>query len=185
MKVCILNFSGREYGNCKHIADFINEKFIGNEVIQFDFNNLNITPCGKCKAECFKNRVYCPYLSDKVYNIYDSVTNSDCAYFIVPNYCDYPCANFFIFNERSQCYFQGREDLLEKYLKIPKSFIVVSNTEKLNFLKAFEYQCEEGKTPNILFLSAKKYCKVSIDGDITESNEALSEIVKFINNKKV
>lgn len=33
-------------------------------------------------------------------------------YFSLPNYCNYPCANFFIFNERSQCYFQRQPKLL-------------------------------------------------------------------------
>ena len=39
------------------------------------------------------------------------ITDSDLSYFIVPNYCDYPCANFFIFNERSQCFFQHHPEL--------------------------------------------------------------------------
>ena len=181
MKVCIVNFSGRDYGNCKRIADFVNGKFGSNEVVQFDFSHIDITPCGKCKYECFKIRENCPYFSDAVYQIYESITNSDIAFFIMPNYCDYPCSNYFILNERSQCYFQGREDLLDKYLKVKKKFIVISNTEKSNFLKVLEYQSEESKEADVLFLSAKQYGKVSLNGDLVENREATQEIEKFIN----
>lgn len=180
MKICIMNFSGRSEGNCKRIADFINQKLSGETVIKFDFSRINVTPCGKCKYECFKNRENCPYFSDDVYKIYDTITNSDISLFILPNYCDYPCANYFILNERSQCYFQGRPDLLEKYLKVRKKFIVISNTGKSNFLRAFEYQCEELKGADVLFLSAKRYGKVSLNGDIIESDDAMQEIEKFI-----
>lgn len=182
MKVCIVNFSGREYGNCKRVADFIHGKLSADKIVRFDFNAIDLTPCGKCKYECFGKRENCPYFSDEVYSIYDNITNADTAFFIVPNYCDYPCANYFILNERSQCYFQGREDLLDKYLKVKKKFIVISNTGKTNFLTAFGYQCEEPSKSRVLFLSAMQYGKISIDGNITESVEALQDIEKFIIN---
>ena len=51
----------------------------------------------------------------------------------LPNYCDYPCANFFAFNERIQRYFQDHPKRLDCYEGVPKKFIVISNTEKHNF----------------------------------------------------
>ena len=51
--------------------------------------------------------------------------HSEMVYFELPNYCDYPCANYFIFNECSQCFFQRKPDLLEAYLTIPKRSIVI------------------------------------------------------------
>lgn len=181
MNICVLNFSGRENGNCKRISDFVAEKFNAEKINRYNFGQMRLTACGKCNYECFKSRKACPYFSDNIYGIYDSITNADMAFFIVPNYCDYPCANYFIFNERSQCYFQGREDLLYKYLKVKKKFIVVSNTAKSNFFDAFGYQCEQDAKPEILFLSAKFYSKKSLDGNITESAEALKDIENFIN----
>lgn len=180
MKICIVNFSGRVSGNCKRITNFICEKYEGEDLKRFDFDGINLTPCGKCNAECFQIRESCPCFAEEAYKIYDSITNSDFAYFILPNYCDYPCANYFIFNERSQCYFQGREDLLLQYLGVKKKFIAVSNTNQANFLKAFEYQINEGEKPDALFLSAKRYGKRSIDGNLTDSLNALRDIENFI-----
>lgn len=180
MNICILNFSGREKGNCKRISDFVAKNFSGEKIRQYDFGQMRLTACGKCNYECFKCRKACPYFSDGIYEIYDCITNADIAFYIIPNYCDYPCANYFIFNERSQCYFQGREDLLNKYLKVKKKFIVTSNTGRSNFLRASEYQCDEDAEPEILFLSAKSYGKNSLDGNITESEKALLDIENFI-----
>ncbi len=60
----------------------------------------------------------------------EAIVRSEITYFIVPNYCDYPCSNYYVFNERSQCYFQGKPALLDDYLKVPKRSIVVSNTNE-------------------------------------------------------
>lgn len=180
MKICIINFSGRENGNCRKIADIVAEYFNNSGVKRFDFCNTEITPCGKCNDECFAKRENCPYINDEIFDIYDSITNCDAAFFIMPNYCDYPCANYFAFNERSQCYFQGKPKLLESYLKVKKKFIVVSNTQKENFINAFKYQIEENTVPDVLFLSAKTYGKVSIKGDVTDSGEAVTDIINFI-----
>lgn len=119
MKVCIVPFSGRPGGNCSRIAEIIRQK--EREAAVYDFSALSITPCGCCNYECFQQREKCPHFSDPEFTICEAIANSDLAYFIVPNYCDYPCANFFIFNERSQCYFQHREDLLNQYLAVRKN----------------------------------------------------------------
>ena len=132
----------------------------------------------ECGYECFTDRSKCPYYSDMEYRLLDAVTNSDLTYFILPNYCDYPCANYFVFNERSQCYFQGHPELLEAYEKVPKRAIVVSNTNEDNFKTALAYQSY--KEPDILFLSAKEYGKDSIRGDLLTSEEALKNIRQFI-----
>lgn len=179
MKICVINFSGRKNGNCRNIAEKI-LSFYKDKTDYFDFSNTEISGCGKCDYQCFKRRDNCPYISDDAAKIYNSVTQSDISFFIVPNYCDYPCANYFAFNERSQCVFQGDYIFLDKYLKAKKKFIVVSNGDKQNFYKAFEYQVEDGEKADVLFLSAKKYGKKSIDGDLTQSSAALQDIEKFI-----
>ena len=103
---------------------------------------------------------------------------SEMAIFVLPNYCDFPCGHFFMFNERSQCFFQKHEERLEAYLQVPKKFIVVSNTGKENFIEAMRQhtECE----PEILFLSAKHYGKSSIAGNLMESEAAKADIRQFL-----
>lgn len=178
MKVCIVSFSGRANGNCGSIARELCGLY-GNEAKVYDFSSLKITPCTGCKYECFGRGENCPYFDDPVFEIYDSITESDLTYFIVPNYCDYPCSLFFAFNERSQCYFQKQESRLIKYLAAKKKFIVVSNTNRDNFTSAFLYHVEENTQPDILFLSAKRFNKISISGNLMESEEAREIIKRF------
>lgn len=105
--------------------------------------------------------------------------HGEMSYFIVPNYCDFPCANFFIFSERSQCYFQKYPDRQARYALAPKKFIVVSNTGRENFRAAFAWHAGEAK-PDILFVSARSYHRSSIDGDILASGAARDDIRRFV-----
>lgn len=178
MKICVVSFSGRKVGNCANIAAEL-EKLYKTDIKTYDFSALSVTPCMGCNYECFGRGESCPYYNDSVFEIYDSITNSDLTYFIVPNYCDYPCSLFFAFNERSQCYFQKQEARLIKYLAVKKKFIVVSNTNRDNFIAAFKYHVEENAEPDILFLSAKDFGRLSINGDLMESGEAVKAVRKF------
>ena len=69
-------------------------------------------------------------------------------------------------------------DLLNVYLRVPKRSIVVSNTNEENFTKALTYQTEQD--PVILFLSARKYGKSSVQGDLLTNEKAVSDIMNFI-----
>lgn len=184
MKICIISFSGRENGNCGSIAKEL-EKLYKNDVKTYDFSALALTPCTGCGYECFASGENCPYFGDPVFEIYDTITKSDLTYFIVPNYCDYPCSLFFAFNERSQCYFQKREDRLVKYLAAKKKFIVVSNTNRDNFTAAFQYHLEENSQPDILFLEARRFHKISIFGDLMKSEEARETVRQFAESKAI
>ena len=176
MKICVVSFSSRAGGNCSRIGKLICSLLDNTE--SFDFSSFTIHPCGQCGYECFSQPEKCPYSADMEHRLLDGIIHSDLAYFILPNYCDYPCANFFIFNERSQCCFQGRPDLLDAYEKVPKRAVVVSNTNEDNFRRALSYQSYQ--EPGILFLSAKKYGKESIKGDLLTSREAVSDIMAFV-----
>lgn len=178
MKICVISFSGRTGGNCGSIAQALRRQW-GDEVTVYDFSALSVTPCGHCGCECFQSRERCPYFGDSEFAICDAVTNSELACFIVPNYCDYPCANFFAFNERSQCYFQNHPELLEQYLAVRKKFIVVSNTGRDNFTAAFRYHVLEETEPDVLFLSPRQFHKVSIHGDLMDSREAREAVGRF------
>ena len=181
MPACVISFSGRRDGNCSAVAQSVRDALSGRDSVQyFDCSALALTPCGGCGGECFQARERCPYFDDPVFGMYDAVTRSSMSYFVVPNYCDYPCANFFLFNERSQCYFQGRPELLEQYERAPKKFIVVSNTGRDNFITAFQYHTGDAP-PDVLFLSARRFGKVSIRGDLMGSPDARAEVLRFIN----
>lgn len=183
MKISVVNFSGRPNGNCYKIARTVKQALSqDNDILLRDFGALNISPCGRCGYGCFKERTDCPFIGDDIYGLYDSLCGSDLAYYIVPNYCDYPCANFFIFNERGQCYFQNREDLLAKYLTVKKRFIVVSNTDKANFIQAFRYHVPENAEPEVLFLSAKAFGRTSVAGDLTDLASARQAVIDFISS---
>lgn len=174
--VTILSFSSRNGGNCGKIADYLGNFLPDSQV--FTFAQFRIQPCGGCDYECFQNREACPYFQDMEYRLLESIAKSAAAIFVVPNYCDYPNANFFAFNERSQCYFQGRPDLLEQYLAVPKKFIVVSNTGKANFREAFTQHTD--REPQILFLSAKQYGKISTQGDLMPSDPVEATLRAFL-----
>ncbi len=178
MKTTIVSFSSRKNGNCAQIGKLIQE--VTPESVLFDFSELDIHSCGKCNYECFQKRESCPYIDDAEFRILESITQSEMVYFVLPNYCDYPCANYFIFNERSQCFFQRRPELLDVYEKLPKRSIVVSNTNKENFITALSYQ-SEGK-PDVLFLAAKSYGKKSIDGDLLTNEKVTAEINYWLTN---
>lgn len=180
MNIVVISFSGRANGNCRNIADKICGEYRNEKVALYDFSAFRIEPCGACMLECFKNRENCPFFEDKAFEIYEAVENSDLAFFIVPNYCDFPCSNYFAFNERGQCYFQGHGELMERYLRIKKRFIVVSNTEKDNFIRVFQDHVAEGEQPDILFLSAGRYNRISIKGDLMEEEKAVLDLLEFV-----
>lgn len=174
--VTVISFSGRKNGNCSRIAEIIQCTVPNANILSF--SNMHIQPCGKCEYECFHVRESCPYFSDPECDLPDTICKSEMAYFIVPNYCDHPNANFFIFNERSNCYFQGRKDLLEQYLNVPKKFVVVSNSGSENFREAFTQHTNE--EPDILFLSAKAFEKRSINGDLMDCTAARAALKEFL-----
>ena len=176
MSVCVVSFSSRKNGNCSKIGKFISTMI--PEVKHYDFSDFSLSACGQCNCQCFNDGSNCPFAADKEREILDAITNSAITYFIVPNYCDFPCSNFFVFNERSLCYFQNNEKLLNRYLQVPKKFIVVSNTNKENFKAAFAYHCND--EPEILFLSAKKYGKTSIDGNLLTSEQVIADLKNFM-----
>ena len=152
MKTCIISFSSRADGNCSQIGKLVCSLTENAEL--FDFSEFTIHSCGECGYECFSSGCQCPYAGDMECRLLDAITHSDLTFFILPNYCDYPCANFFVFNERSLCYFQGNPELLDAYEKVPKKVIVVSNTNEENFRKVMTYHAD--REPEIFFLSAAK-----------------------------
>jgi len=175
--VVIVSFSSKADGNCDQISTFI-QSILQLPVKIYRFADFSIHPCGACRYECFENNRDCPYIDDMEYTILDDISASAFTYFVLPNYCNFPPAQFFAFNERSQCYFQNHNERLEAYLNVPKKFVVISNTGKENFVEALRQHTND--EPEILFMSAKHYGKVSIAGDILKSEAAKADIRSFI-----
>ncbi len=147
--VVIISFSSRNDGNCEKISEYI-RSLQNLSVKEYRFTDFSIHPCGACRYECFENNRNCPYIDDMEYTILDEICASAFTFFVLPNYCNFP----------------------------PAQFIVVSNTGKENFVEALRQHTND--EPEILFLSAKCYGKVSIAGDILESEAAKADIRSFI-----
>ena len=176
MNVCIISFSSRKNGNCAKISEYI--KSLYPKAKRYSFSDFSIHGCGNCMCQCFKNGDKCPFVRDKEREVLDAITNSDLSIFVVPNYCDYPCSNYFAFNERSICYFRKNESLLNKYLYAKKKFIVVSNSNRDNFTHVFSYQTVDA--PEILFLASYEYGKDSVAGDLPTSDVAMENVRNFL-----
>ena len=124
--VTILSFSSRKNGNCIAISNYISKYYKNCHTTIIDWES--VSACGGCDYECFKPAMQCPHVSHEYQHLMNTVCNSDLVYFIVPNYCGYPCANYFAYNERSVGYFNLDREKMEHYMNIPKRFIIVSNT---------------------------------------------------------
>lgn len=173
----ILNFSSRREGNCYHLARLAGKMLPGETEI-VDFCDLDVRPCGKCGYECFRGGA-CPLAEDGIPSVYEKIAAAGQVIFIAPNYCGYPCGNFFAFNERGCSYFGGRRDRLEQFLSVPKRFIVVSNSESHHFSEAFGYLARE-KEPRMLYLGTRKYGLTSFQGNLAEAPGVEDAVKQFL-----
>lgn len=176
MSICIVSFSARKNGNCEKIGRFV--QTLLPDAKRYSFSDFEIHPCGGCNCECFERRDLCPWMRDREFELLDAITHSEQTWFILPNYSGYPCANFFIFNERSLCYFQGRENLLEAYERVPKRAIIVSNTDAGQIREALRYHADNDMPT--LILSASAYGRKSISGDLMTSEAAVADVKRFV-----
>lgn len=172
--VVILIFSGRKNGNCHDIGEYIKQYYGNGEIYRI---NDCFMPCHHCDYECLRPDAHCPQLDDSQKAVFDAVINADIAYYVIPNFCGFPAASYFAFNERSVGYFDGDTQVLEAFLAVKKCFVVVSNSEE-NFSAALYQQVPE--KPDVLYLKSGKYRKLSIDGDLMESEEARQDLEAFL-----
>lgn len=174
--VTILSFSARKNGNCAAIAQYISNRFQTN-VRTFVIDENSVSPCGGCDYECLRADVVCPKATGGYCEMMEAICGSSIVYFIVPNFCGCPCANYFAFNERTVGYFNLDRAKMTQYMSIPKRFIIVSNTE--GFEQAMAQQAND--TPKILYLKSGKYHKRSITGDLLEAPEARADLDAYLN----
>ena len=176
-KVTILNFSGRNNGNCKAVADCIISAFSKANVCSFIIPSI-FEPCNGCDYQCLKPGEVCPKLANDQRDMMERMLESDLIYYIIPNYCGVPCANYYAFNERNVGYFNGDRSIMGKFMNISKRFIMVSNTETTAFESVIKQQSTaEAKT---LYLKTSKYKKNSIAGDLMTSKDAMDDLAAFL-----
>ncbi len=174
MKVSLVSFSGRENGNCDKIVDYIKGMLKDVEISIFKFSNrLNIHPCGNCDYRCLVDYGKCVY-DDDIQKCYQMVHESDFSYWLIPNYSGVPCANYFIFRERSQ----------STWSKFPissvkKHFIVISNTDKTMFQELLKNEVND-ETLNIDFFGSNMIERKSINGDLIDDEMIQSMINKLL-----
>ena len=177
-KVVILNFSPRNVGNCSKIAECIADFHNQAEVEIYSINADNFLPCNSCNYECLQPEKLCPQRTAYQDRVMDAIINSNVAYFIVPNFCGYPNANYFAFNERRTGYFNLDRQQMNAYLSVKKKFIIVSNSESDAFKNAIGQQAMG--EPEILYLKTRNYGKQSTAGDLMDSNAAKADLKAFI-----
>lgn len=176
--ITLLRFSHRTAGNCAAIAAYIRGQFPDCRVLEFVMDADSCRPCHGCDYQCLRKEGDCPHRTGAYYDALRAIPASDLVYFILPNYCGFPCASYFAFNERSVGFFGGNQAVLEAYLAVPKRFVIVSNTESQIFTEAMQQQTDQ--EPKILYLKSKKYEKASICGDILTSEQARSDLERFL-----
>ena len=177
-KVGILTFSTRNNGNCANVGKFISNYHREN-VQTFIIGAENVSPCGNCDYECLTPGAVCPKVDAQYNGLMDAICQCDLVYFVVPNFCGYPCASYFAFNERTVGYFQMDRGRMKHYMDIPKKFVIVSNTEGF---EAVMRQQTSGD-PKFLYLKSGKYKKRSTAGDILESEEARNDLEAFLKSE--
>jgi len=178
-KVTIFNFSPRKSGNCSNIAEFVADFHNRTNVQSVQFTTENCKPRDNCDYQCLNpNAGGCPSSSAEFAKIMDQAAASDLLYFIVPNFCGYPNANYFAFNERLVGYFGANRTARGKYMSIEKKFIIVSNTEGDNFRNAMQQQTTG--EPKLLYLKSGKYHKRSTEGDMLASEDAQRDLCAFL-----
>lgn len=180
MRISIINFSGRVDGNCQSVSELLSHYYTGKseQVDLFTCTSDRLDRCGDCDYECFKPGKSCP-IGDGINAIYDSVAHADLSFFVMPNYCDYPCANYFAYNERGCGYFERDEEKKARYLSAKKKFIVVSNTRSDNFTKAFGYQIKQGEEVDILYLNPNKLIDNGSDANRSKFDNVKKLILAF------
>jgi multimeric flavodoxin WrbA/ADP-ribose pyrophosphatase YjhB (NUDIX family) len=178
--IVVVNFSSRKDGNCYQISGVVKKHYKEKKVKIFNFYENTYNSCGHCDYECFKKKCK---IGDGINEIFKAIVQSEETVFVVPNYCDYPNSNFFLFNERSCGFFNGNKDLMNRYLNIPKKFIVVSNSCNNSFKTAFSYHLSSDETPNILYFNSKKFDQNPLDGKLMSNKEAEHLVYDFLSNR--
>ena len=181
--ITIIDFSPRGNGNCTSVRNIIAEFYNRTDVRQYKVTADIIGPCANCNYECLTPGVICPLVSEQQKEIMCNASDSELVYFIVPNFCGYPNANYFAFNERSVGFFNMDREAMKRYMNVPKRFVVISNTESDQFKNAMKLQTNG--EPDILYLKTSKYKVRSTAGDLMDCDEARVELIQWLGKPQI
>lgn len=124
-----ISFSARKDGNCDSIINYIK----CNEDTVVSMRNLNYHACSNCKYECFINE--CKYRNDAIYPLFDSFKNYNKVYLVIPMYSGNASSLYYIFNERSQDFFNANESLFEEVKKKIRIILIYGSDEESQYYK--------------------------------------------------
>lgn len=177
--ITIISFSGRPNGNSMGVANVIGECLQGKEVQIVDFSELSVEPCNHCNCDCFLPSGACP-VQDDVVSVYEKIMQSEEVYFILANYCGYPSAKYFAWNERCTAFFKRNREVMAKYMAVPKKFVAITNSNMDKFTELMKAQVPNGTEPEMLFLSSGKFKVNSLAGNLMEVPEARELVKEFV-----
>ncbi|MBQ7026315.1 MAG: hypothetical protein IJN31_06885 [Peptococcaceae bacterium] len=109
----------------------------------------------------------------------EAICECELVYYIIPNYCGVPCANYYAFNEQLVGWFNGDRVKMQRYKSVRKRFVFVSNTENDAFQQVAAQHSNEKN--NVLYLASRKYGKQSIAGDLLDCDAAKADLELFLN----
>lgn len=169
-----ISFSGRSGGNCESIANYFKRKID----TYIAFKDIYYHPCSKCSYECMTS--ICKYRSDDIYRLYQNLVRYNKVFFLIPMYGGSPSSLYYIFNERSQDFFNHFEDY-DLYLnKVNFIGIYGSHEEYPDFLKQFGMYYNPITIQNhVIGIERNKYSD-QINDLIINKKEVQSLLRKFI-----
>ena len=175
--ITILNFSGRNNGNCSNISNYIAHyhKRTNARIVRIP---EYFSPCGNCNYECLTPGMRCPNINDDINQAMSEICQSDITYFIIPNYCGVPCSNYYAFSERSVGWLNGDRELTEQYARVSKKFIIISNSETNAFNEVIKRNAA-GKS-DVIYLASRKYGTRSTEPELLQSKAARNDLQEFL-----
>lgn len=108
------------------------------------------------------------------YKVSEEFSNENVAFYDFSSFYIHPCGAC-----KLECFHQGENCLFledQEYAMLES----VSNTNKENFVSAFQNHLKNGAIPDILFLSARKYHQSSLAGELMDSADAREDLIDFL-----
>lgn len=180
MKTCVISFSSRADGNCAAIADCVQETLGAEGLTRFDFSGLSVHGCGACHCECFRQREACPYFADDAFRLNEAAALADRAVFIVPNYCDFPCSNFSCSTSGASAASTGMPSWRTAILPCRRNSSLSAIRAGRIFWRRSGTMCCPERSPDVCFLRAAAYHRISLDGDLMTCEPARAAVRDFL-----
>lgn len=177
METIIITFSGRvNKGNSYDIANFLKDELDGLVIVK-EMGKLNISHCGQCDYECFKNQkcVHC----DDMTKLYQDIVKSDCIIYIIPLYCGFSSSLYVKYKERLQGFLKD-ESYKSFEGKVAKYVIIGNRKSGANSLENWLIDEEGISKTEILVLESTEFKISSIRSAMIEIEEVKERLKKLV-----